>query len=77
LMLEYTDWQTPAVEVLNVVGTITDLASAVWDQDLSTDEPMWKVAAKELHLPTLDFYGTIYKGVIVKGVVWTYEKDEA
>jgi hypothetical protein len=77
LMLEYTDWQTPAVEVLNVVGTITDLASAIWDQDLSTDEPMWKKNEKELHLPTLDFYGTLYKGVIVKGVVWTYEKDKA
>jgi hypothetical protein len=26
LMLEYTDWQTPAVEVLNVFGAIFDIA---------------------------------------------------
>jgi len=77
LMLEYTDWQTPAVEVLNVVGTITDLASAIWDQDLSVDEPMWKVETRELHLPALTLGGETYFGVIARGVDWTYEKDKA
>lgn len=75
-LLEYTDWQTPVNELVNVEGHISTLSDVTIDNELSTDEPMWKVETNELHLPTLSLNGTIYKGVIATGVVWKYESQK-
>lgn len=77
LLLEYTDWQTPVTEVRDVFGAIFEIGGVTWNNDLSTDDPMWKKHTKELHLPALSLNGETYYGVIATGVEWTYEKDKA
>ena len=72
LLLEYTDWQTPMGEVLNVEGHIAEIGGVTWNNDLSTDDPMWKKHTKELHLPSLSLNGETYYGVIATGVQWSY-----
>jgi len=76
LMLEYTASKMSMREVFNVFGAIFDIQGVTWNNDLSVDEPMWKVETKELHLPSLSLNGEIYYGVIATGVDWTYKKDE-
>ena len=72
LMLVYTDWNTPVREVLNVEGRIAEIGGVTWNNDLSTNEPMWKENVKELHLPSLSLNGETYYGVIATGVQWSY-----
>lgn len=71
---EYTNWWTPSPELEDVTGEITGYDSVTWDNEMATTEPVWKKETNELYLPTLDFYGTLYRGVIAKGLVWTYSK---
>lgn len=76
LLLEYTDWDTPMGEVLNVEGHIQDILLGVtWNNILSTKEPMWKKNERELHLPMLKLGDETYYGAIAKGVIWDYGKQ--
>lgn len=77
MMQEYTASTISIKEVFNVFGAIFDIAEVTWNNDLSVDEPMWKVETRELHLPALSLNGETYFGVIARGVDWTYEKDKA
>jgi len=74
LLLEYTDWQTPMGEVLNVEGHISEIGGVTWNNDLSVDDPVWKKNTKELHLPALSLNGETYYGVIATGVEWDYSR---
>ena len=76
MMQEYTASTISIKEVFNVFGAIFDIAEVTWNNDLSVDEPMWKVETRELHLPALSLNGETYFGVIARGVDWTYEKDK-
>ena len=77
MMQEYTASTISIKEVFNVFGAIFDIAGVTWNNELSANEPMWKVETKELYLPALSLNGETYYGVIATGVEWTYEKDKA
>ena len=75
-LFEYDAATITGKELLNVEGHISDITGVTWDNELSVDEPMFKVRTKELHLPTLKFNGDVYRGVIATGVIWKYEEQK-
>ena len=75
-LFEYDAATITGKELLNVEGHISDITGVTWDNELSVDEPMFKVRTKELHLPTLRFNGEVYRGVIATGVIWKYEEQK-
>lgn len=76
MMLEYDASTITMKEVFNVEGHITGISHVTWNNDLSTEEPMWKKVTNELHLPTLKLGEEIYYGVIAYGVTWAYDSQQ-
>lgn len=74
LLQEYTASTISVEEILNVEGHIHEIQGVTWNNDLSTDEPMWKKETRELHLPSLSLNGETYFGVIATGVEWSYSR---
>lgn len=69
----YTDWQTPVAELNYVTANISTIGEVTIGNEIGED-PLWKEATRELHLPSLQLGqdGDVYYGVIVKDVVWKY-----